>query len=415
MSNYEERLDLRWLVTASEARSKPIYNWFVYPHSFSPGLVESLIAEFGLVAGDRILDPFVGAGTTLLCSKEHGISAVGLDALPISILLTKAKTGAYDSQRLERDIAAIAALLAEPCNKDDQGPLFEMAEDKDNLIARAFDASTIKAISRVKSAIVDIETDDNNRAFLMVGLLALLERFSATRKSGGWLKMIERSEPPKPLIASYLDTLYSMLRDVQTSNYVPSDGEWQAYIGDARAHYPEYGKFAAVISSPPYLNRHDYTRVLSLELLVGFLDKYQELANLRRSLLQSHVEARQVVRPLGYVRPKAVSDLVEQLTALHADPRVVKIVDGYFEDMFAVLKAASLSVLAGGHIAFVLGNVRFSGLSIPVDELVAEMGMTIGLSWVKTLIARYRNNSAQQMRDYGRVAARESVIIWKSN
>ena len=44
---------------------------------------------------------------------------------------------------------------------------------------------------------------------------------------------------------------------------------------------------------------------------------------------------------------------------------------------------------------FVLGNVRFAGISIPVDEIMAELGEQIGLTWLKTVVARLRGNSAQ--------------------
>lgn len=91
----------------------------------------------------------------------------------------------------------------------------------------------------------------------------------------------------------------------------------------------------------------------------------------------------------------------------------MRIIEAYFQDMYAVINALGGTTKKGSCIAFVLGNVRFSGVSIPVDELVAEIGEAIGLEWETSLVARRRNNSAQQMRVYGRDPSRESVIIWR--
>jgi hypothetical protein len=38
----------------------------VFPHSFTSELVHALIKEWDLASHDHIVDPFVGAGTTLL-------------------------------------------------------------------------------------------------------------------------------------------------------------------------------------------------------------------------------------------------------------------------------------------------------------------------------------------------------------
>lgn len=410
----EDHLYLARYVTPSEAKQLPVYNWFVYPHSFSPTLVQLLIGRFRLTRGDRIFDPFVGAGTTLLRAKENNISAVGLDMLPISAILTNAKVVHYDTVSLKGDIAHLREMLEAPEGTvPENNSLLTMSRAPATIVARAFDEVTLRQIVRLKEAISRRASNADNHAFLLVGLLAVLETFSFTRKSGGWLKIVEEKSNLGSIVHAYLERIERMVAEIVQFQSTEYYGSWEVKIGDARDRHPDLGQFDAVISSPPYLNRHDYTRVLALELLVGFLEAYDELKDLRYNLLCSHPEAKSRPVPLGYIVPEKLIPILAELRERNTDPRVVRIVEAYFQDMYAVLSALQGAMKKGGSIAFVLGNVRFSGVSIPIDELVAEVGEATGLEWRTSLVARRRNNSAQQMRAYGRDPSRESVIIWR--
>jgi hypothetical protein len=49
--------------------------------------------------------------------------------------------------------------------------------------------------------------------------------------------------------------------------------------------------------------------------------------------------------------------------------------------------------------------------TLPVDEILLSIGQTIGYIALTSWVARLRGNSAQQMGQYGREPARESIII----
>ena len=68
----------------------------------------------------------------------------------------------------------------------------------------------------------------------------------------------------------------------------------------------------------------------------------------------------------------------------------------------------------GGKIGLVVSNVRFSGVIIPVDEILFEIGSNVGLKQKNIWVARKRGNSSQQMRDYKRKPSRESIIVWEN-
>ena len=88
------------MVTARANRDQPIYRWFVYPHSFTREFVYWAIEEIKLGKDSVVMDPFLGAGTTILSCKELGIPAIGFDLLPLSVLISNVKVSNYRVQKL---------------------------------------------------------------------------------------------------------------------------------------------------------------------------------------------------------------------------------------------------------------------------------------------------------------------------
>jgi tRNA G10 N-methylase Trm11 len=188
-----------------------------------------------------------------------------------------------------------------------------------------------------------------------------------------------------------------------------------AAIGDARK-LPTKQKFDAVITSPPYPNRHDYTRIYALEMAFDFVSTNEELKDIRYQTIRSHVEARRKYDAVGYGKPAILGNMIEEIRRNGTNnPQVTSMIEGYFEDMYLVLSEISRCLKNKGRVALVVSNVRFAGVNIPVDELLAEIGTQVGMAPKEILVTRYRGNSSQQMGRYKRQPSRESIIIWEKN
>jgi len=68
----------------------PIHRWFRYSAGFSAEWVKWLLAE-RKGSELRVLDPFVGSGTTCLACDEMGIESYGLEAHPFVHRVARAK------------------------------------------------------------------------------------------------------------------------------------------------------------------------------------------------------------------------------------------------------------------------------------------------------------------------------------
>lgn len=191
-----------------------------------------------------------------------------------------------------------------------------------------------------------------------------------------------------------------------------------------------------VITSPPYCNRYDYTRIYALELF--FLGKTEtEINSLRQDLLSCTVESKSkrdflrdyyatINREEDYNNIIASIDnnqaLSEVMLALeqrtrHGDVNnkgILKMVKGYFDELAFVYYELYKACKNGAQVAFVNDNVRYAGEIIPVDFISSNLAELFGFKIKKIYTLRQqKGNSSQQMKKFGRVPLRKSITIWE--
>jgi hypothetical protein len=250
-----------------------------------------------------------------------------------------------------------------------------------------------------------------------LGFLSILESVSNTSKAGGFLRIIDRDISPEVIKELFFNKINAMLNDVIEESRSKQDRKVivTARIGDARK-LPTKRRFDAVITSPPYPNRHDYTRIYSLEMIFDFISNNDQLKKIRYETIRSHVEARKKYEAIGYKKSDTLDFLITQVKRNGTNnPQVIQMLEGYFEDMYLSLSEIYRCLRNSGKVAMVVSNVRFAGVNILVDEILSEIGLQVGLIPIEIWAVRYRGNSSQQMRDYMRSPSRESVIFWGKN
>ena len=180
-------------------------------------------------------------------------------------------------------------------------------------------------------------------------------------------------------------------------------------LADARALPDADASVSAVLTSPPYPNRHDYTRIFALELLLLFLDT-EGTRGLRRQSFESHPEARpQRPEHAQYCAPPSLRELLGALRST----RVRRMLDGYFVDLYLCLRELVRVLRSGRPAGLVVGNAQYEGRTLLVDELTAEIGEAAGLVCTEIRVLRLRGNSAQQMGRFGRRPSRESLVLFR--
>ena len=391
----------RHWVTPKAAREKAIHRWCLFPHSFTGNLVHALINEWELDGQDRILDPFTGAGTTLLAAKEKEVPSSGYDLSPFAVLVSNTKTAALSRNRLELVRCQLERRLGQKHSA-------AVRRAYAGLVRKALPEGRLEAFDAVASRIEELDCAPPERDFFRLALISLIPRFSHAVASGGWLRWSSEGADAAAVVESFKERIEWMLSDVRDEKG-SSFNYWKAEIADARALPDSDGTYSAVITSPPYPNRHDYTRVFGVELMFDFLD-WEKNRELRYQSFHSHPEARPQ-RPSAreYVPPERLERNIGHLS----DTRLQRMLRGYFLDMYLCLREVARVSREGAKIALVVGNARYGGKAILVDEFTAELGECAGLVCREIRAVRWRGNSAQQMGKYGRVGSRESVVIFE--
>ncbi len=445
----------RRIVSYQGNKGEILHSWIKYREGYSAQLVETLIEEFGVRPGDTILEPFSGSATTLLVARSLGISGVGIEILPVCQLAWEAKSMvfAYDLDELQRTYDLIHE--NEPEESWTAFPHLAITQS-------AFPAQIERHLMYYTEWAERLDASRATKTLLRLALSSILEEVSYTRKDGQYLRWDSRSDkvqgrnqirlsqgknPIKGMDKGRLPTvkgallraLATIIGDIQELQKRPHrDSHQELVYGSALTALPQLadGLFAAVITSPPYCNRYDYTRTYALEL--AYLGIGEDgIRELRQGQLSCTVENRSKVDDLWdlYASLNAEHRFEHILTTVQANPAfkeinqalrarwdrgkinnqgILSMVEGYFTELAFVFGEVLRTCRSGAHVAFVNDNVRYGGEIIPVDLLTTDLAVQLGFTPVKIYVLRQRKgNSSQQMGRFGREALRKSITIWK--
>ena len=430
----------RLLVSFQANKTRPVYRWYKFKEAFSASLAEYLFYKYGITAG-RILDPFAGSGTALFAASVMGINADGIELLPIGheiIMAKKILDAEFTSEDFERLRQWAEMRVWE--QSETRLPLAEL-----RITQGAYPDKAKEAIEKYLGAC----QQENSRVqtILRFALLCVLESISFTRKDGQYLRWDYRSGRTrgkkifdKGTISSFeqaiCEKISEILADVSPTHQAglfPAErlqGEIRLYDGSCLHILPTLpdGTYDAIITSPPYCNRYDYTRTYALELALLGTDE-QGLVKLRQEMLSCTVENR--AKDLLSMNPQwaialaaaneqtllqAILKYLEEQKAQgtlnnNGIPRMVR---GYFYEMACVISECARVLKPNALLFMVNDNVRYAGASISVDMILSDIAQKLGFRVESILVLpNGKGNSSQQMGEHGRKALRKCVYVWR--
>jgi SAM-dependent methyltransferase len=395
---YEAKLKKRFeyadLYTFVENKITPVYNWFYYKEGYSKDFVTKTLSELRTPPGSLVVDPFCGTGTTLLSAKEAGYDSAGFDILPLGVFVSRVKLEDYSLPELTEAVKMIASMRYRP-------PKTKLVDVRFIDMRKAYTPYARNDIAFYREEIMGIQ-DEKIRNFLMLGLISIVSQASNVMKDGGVLRIVRKRHTP-PVKHLLRTKLKRMLKDVQDRGPNP-DVSWSANVGDARSLPLEDASADAVITSPPYLNFVDYTKVYALELSL-LVSSTKDMEDMRKKSMRSHIGAE-----YGEDGERGeMAHILNRVTKIDEKDKIPIIVEGYLKDLRLSLKETARILKPQGHAAYVVGNASLPSITVDVDLILAEMAEDLGMEAEEIWVGNVRWADVHDIKKER--PARESAVI----
>lgn len=397
---------------------------FSYPAMMVPRLqgelIDALLSELG--AGEKtIFDPFMGSGTVLSESVLRGVNFYGSDINPLSLLCCRVKSDFFDSEMAMQQLGFIKNELVDSYN---EAGLIEFGGSD-----KWFDEDTLRTLVKVRDVIARVELKWCRRIFWLA-LAESVRKFSKTRMSTYKLHVDKEFRP-----ASHESVVNHFLA-ICERNLSIKEGSWNEMksrggvvngeivsnvsleLSDIRCLGATF-EADLIVTSPPYGDNKTtvtYGQFSYLPLQFINLDDIDhsfdrpltesisaiDSASLGGSL-RSWKEKMEVVQVLSSSLQTAFSELIG--VGRGGEKRLA----AFSYDLWESLISIAQRLKRGGFIMMTLGNRTINGVSIPLDEIVEQFLLSLGLEMASRL-----NRDIKKKRMAGSMSSEIILIMKKS-
>ncbi len=382
--------------TFQQNKEEPLHNWFPYLEGFGPDFVQSVFTNY-LPSAKRIIDPFVGSGTTPLVLSSIGIECGYCEANPVMREVTRIKTTVAALSDTDRGLLAVrvrslAKDLPDRVKRAKKDEALESSYHACFGKSVFFTDTAFEAVFRLRALADDLQRDD---AFLADALfLATLSKIvicSQLKRAGDVRYKTEKElkKAPASIIAEIREQLELMALDCLRSQPRPVKATLLGFDARSLDAIPSFHA-EGVITSPPYLNGTNYIRNTKLELWFSrFLRTTQDLRTFRDMVVTAginDVAGDQDYKPVT----ESVGAIVAELEKDAYDQRIPRMVAAYFTDMAKVLRGLHRHTTPNAVVCIDIGDSRYGGVNVPTHSLLGDVAQTVGFNLVEAVKLRTR-------------------------
>lgn len=331
------------------------HNLHPYPAKFIPQIPNTLIQELSSV-GDTVADIFCGSGTTLLEALQLKRHAIGIDANPLAVLISRAKTSPLsdpDFEELETHRHACERTLARAASPT--GDLFQYGGAFRSLGWRPaakicefwFAPHVVEELAELRLLIGRLSSEAV-RTLCNVALSAIIVSVSKQDSDTRYVRR-EKAVEPGDAIRRYVSQLDAAARAVREMSALVED-RFLCQVFDADTlDAPPVTPFDLVVTSPPYPNAYSY-----------------HLYHRTRLIWLGHDPARFKKIELGSHRKYSAKG------RNRATPETFR------KEFGAIFRWLRERLRERGYACFVIGDSTIDGVRIDNASLLAEAGAGAG-------------------------------------
>ncbi|MBD2021846.1 DNA methyltransferase [Leptolyngbya sp. FACHB-36] len=398
---------------------RAVHDWYRFVLSFPPHLIQDYLEKFGIQAGQRVLDPFCGTGTTVVECKKLGIDSAGVEANPMAWFAGSVKTNwAINPDSLLAAAEQIAQQTETSLNREGD-TLRTLAPESDAILLKhAKDKTSSISPLPLHKTLVLLEQIQQYADPIVIPHLRLAVAKALVTSIGnvrfGPEVGVTKAKLDAPVLDAWLQQVRTVVEDLRLLR-LQSETPAIVHHGDARQilQVLEPASIDAVITSPPYPNEKDYTRTTRLEsVLLGFVRNKAELRAFKEGLMRSNT--RNVFKAdaddVWVSRHPEIQRIADEIEARRIAlektsgferlyHRAVKL---YFGGMAKHLADLRHSLRPGAQLAYVVGDQKsYLQVMIRTGELLGEIAEGLGyeLTNIDLFRTRFATATKEQMRE----------------
>ena len=352
------------------AKSIPeIPRWFLQKYAFLPFTV---------------LDPFAGAGTTIVEALKYGASVYWLDYHPLSRLICQVKTTKLSPiEVLESALEIIGNAYNQKtapetihfANRDFwfQEPVREGLEILREYILQA--NLTVQPILWLAFASTVRKTSNMNDGMILAARRPHIKEIPERTRSDVFNHFRMYVNKALHAITEWNHFLNGSLERVHELPFRDArnlEGDWAC---------------DAIVTSPPYINAIDYVWASKFELhWLGMVQSDKDRLNLYSREIGTERIPRRECRRLGRTGNNRLDRLIEDIykgkeykASKGQNELRARVVYKYFTDMKSHFISSFEHLRPGGYYCFTIGDVsRICGVEIPVASILTELACEVG-------------------------------------
>jgi len=401
-------------VTFKGKMKKPVHSWFRLTPSYSPYLVKTIIKEMKCNNTHKILDPFVGVGTTLIECKKEGINSIGIEINPILYEVSKgAIEWNLEVNALQKLVNAYLNEIRSMKHKvrDINVKQFPNKLNIDlpkiHNLFRWWNEDVLKDLLIAREVLSKQNVPDKYRHFLKVGLASILTEVANVHRNHPTICFLDNPAYRKRFpdrvhrTVSTIEVLESklnkMIKDIQEVQQIKNAGEARVILGDSTklSSILPKTKIDAVITSPSYPNRYSYVMETRPHLyFFEIFNEPREASDLDLKTIggtwgrATFILKDKVIKPLNNNVEDCTYRIVESIRK--ESNLLANYEQKYFNDMYIHFKELDRVMSESGKCAYVVGNSRIKGVEVPTDIILGEFLEKFGFDVDKIVRIRSR-------------------------
>lgn len=321
----------------------------------------------------NMLDPFHGAGVTLVEGQEIGLEVFGIDINPYAHIISLAKLEKYNPEAILASNSILFTRIDElKKSKKYTKHFFEN-------IDKWFRKDVIIDLSIIRAAIMQ-ENSCQNRRYYWLCFGEIVKKYSNTRTSTFKLHVKEKDKIKEMENNVFRDFKKKIEETYKLIGY-PSLGKFQLVCGDSNTVMKRWSEesFDVICTSPPYGDNGTtvtYGQFSTLQLLwidnndfqydISCIENYSKLDSLSLGGTLSKKKA-------FYCSP-LVNEYVEKISP-HKQKKIIQFYADYensFRTMVRLLKR-------GGSMILTLGNRKVDGMEFPFTDINVDIAQYYNL------------------------------------